>query len=402
MAKSAKYTIVFFLIFFIHAIVASALAGPIKIMPLGDSITQGFSSGVADEEFQVSYRKVLYDKLKAAGHGVNDEIFVGTLFSGESVPDFDPDHEGHPGWRADEIVIGRTGSGEGKLADWLIAEGPDIVLLHIGTNDVNSSNEDWNKVEDILVVIDDYEFASGKAVWVIIALIIDRSCDPFLPPCSKSLETSNFNDDVRDFVFFPRQAGGDQIVLVDMQNRAGINYDRWDMGGDMWDDLHPFMTGYAKMADVWYYAIQQILNPPASLLYTPVTPCSIIDTRNTSADIIDASTQRNFYVHGGGSIIAAQGGNAAGCPSPSGEPLAAHINMIAVTPTGKGNLRAFPLGAGPTDGLSVNYNNTIDTNLANAGTVQTVTGSGPDITVASNLAAAHTVIKVLGYYYPAP
>ena len=82
-------------------------------------------------------------------------------------------------------------------------------------------------------------------------------------------------------------------------------------------------------------------------------------------------------------------------------PLAAHINMIAVTPTGKGNLRAFPVGAGPTAGLSVNYN-TIDTNLANAGTVQTITGSGPDITVASNLAAAHTVIEVLGYYYSAP
>ena len=51
--------------------------------------------------------------------------------------------------------------------------------------------------------------------------------------------------------------------------------------------------------------------------------------------------------------------------------------------------------------LSVNYN-TLDTNLANAGTVKTVTGSGPDISVASNFSSAHTVIDVLGYYYPAP
>jgi hypothetical protein len=42
------------------------------------------------------------------------------------------------------------------------------------------------------------------------------------------------------------------------------------------------------------------------------------------------------------------------------------------------------VGAGAGTGLSVNYN-TIDINLANAGTVKTIAGTGPDITVASNL-----------------
>ena len=139
--------------------------------------------------------------------------------------------------------------------------------------------------------------------------------------------------------------------------------------------------------------------PDGDLLYTAVTPCRIVDTRKTSAGIIDASMQRDFQVHGSTSDISAQGGNPAGCSSPLGEPLAAHINMVAVNPTGKGNLQAFPLGAGIGAGLSVNYN-TIDTNLANAGTVKTVTGGGADITVASNFSAAHTVIDVLGYYYP--
>ena len=101
---------------------------------------------------------------------------------------------------------------------------------------------------------------------------------------------------------------------------------------------------------------------------------------------------------GPGSVITPQGGNSAGCPSPGGQPYAAHINMIAVTPTGKGNLQAFPVGAGPGAGLSVNYN-TIDTNLANAGTVKTVVGAGRDITVTSRFSSTHTVIDVLGYYY---
>ena len=141
--------------------------------------------------------------------------------------------------------------------------------------------------------------------------------------------------------------------------------------------------------------------PDGDLLYTPVKPCRIVDTRKTSAGIIGASTQRNFDVFGSAGTISAQGGNPAGCSSPLGEPLAAHINMVAVNPTGKGNLQVFPADAGAGAGLSVNYN-TIDTNLANAGTVGTVTGAGPDITVASNFSSAHTVMDVLGYYYLVP
>ena len=138
------------------------------------------------------------------------------------------------------------------------------------------------------------------------------------------------------------------------------------------------------------------VRPAAPLFYTPVKPCRIVDTRKTSAGIIDANTQRDFRVYG---PVVAQGGNADGCPSPTGEPLAAHLNMVAVNPTGKGNLQAFPVGTGTGAGLSVNYN-AIDTNLANAGSVKTVTGLGADITVASNFSSAHTVIDVLGYYYP--
>jgi hypothetical protein len=153
-----------------------------------------------------------------------------------------------------------------------------------------------------------------------------------------------------------------------------------------------FSSAHTVIDVLGYYSEEE------DLLYTPVTPCRIVDTRKTTAGIIDANTQRDFRVFG---PVSVQGGNSAGCSTPMGEPLAAHINMIAVSPTGKGNLQAFPVGAGIGAGLSVNYN-TIDTNLANAGTVKAVTGSGPDITVASNFSSAHTVIDVLGYYYPAP
>jgi hypothetical protein len=153
-----------------------------------------------------------------------------------------------------------------------------------------------------------------------------------------------------------------------------------------------FSSAHAVIDVLGYYSEEE------DLLYTPVKPCRIVDTRKTAAGMIDADTQRNFRVFGS---VGSQGGNAGGCSSPLGQPLAAHINIVAVDPSGKGNLQAFPVGAGSGAGLSVNYN-TIDTNLANAGTVKTITGSGPDITVRANFSSAHTVIDVLGYYYSIP
>jgi hypothetical protein len=122
------------------------------------------------------------------------------------------------------------------------------------------------------------------------------------------------------------------------------------------------------------------------LVFTPATPCRIVDTRQTSAGIISAFTQRNFHVYGSGGTMSVQGGNATGFFSPLGQPLAAHINLFAVNPTGKVNLQAFPVGAGTGAGLSVN-DSTIDMNLTKAGIVKTVTGSGSDITVASNFSS---------------
>ena len=136
--------------------------------------------------------------------------------------------------------------------------------------------------------------------------------------------------------------------------------------------------------------------PNGDLLYTPVTPCRIVDTRRSGGQI-GASTGRNFYVRGSASTISAQGGNPAGCTAPLGEPLAVHINMTAVEPTGYGWLLASPKGAAPTAGLMVNYD--ADTNRSNAGTVKTSFATGTDIRVYSGVSSAHTAIDVLGYYY---
>ncbi len=70
----------------------------IKIMPLGDSITQANAA-------QESFRRPLWHLIHADGFQVD---FVGstrTQYGGPNPqPDFDLDHEGHGGWTADRIL----------------------------------------------------------------------------------------------------------------------------------------------------------------------------------------------------------------------------------------------------------------------------------------------------------
>ena len=78
----------------------------------------------------------------------------------------------------------------------------------------------------------------------------------------------------------------------------------------------------------------------ADLIYTPVTPCRVFDTRSSTAGILVGDTQRNFFV-AGNTGFANQGGNSGGCGIPYGPATSVMINFVAVAPTGAGNLRAW-------------------------------------------------------------
>jgi len=120
---------------------------PVKIMPLGDSITRG--SGSINTN---GYRKPLYENLTDNGYNVD---FVGSQNDG--VFD-DIDHEGHGGWTDSQIATNIYNNGG---SNWISTYTPDIILLHIGTNGLDSNPGD---VEDILDEIDEYEDATGAEV----------------------------------------------------------------------------------------------------------------------------------------------------------------------------------------------------------------------------------------------
>ena len=212
-----------------------------KIMPLGDSITDGVIGPIVlPISERLGYRKPLYDSLTGSGFTFD---FVGSLTSGSSaLPDFDIDHEGHGGWSAFDIAFGMTGFPTDGVRAWLDQNPADIVLLHAGTNDLAQTTS--ADIADILDEIDQWEqSAGGNPVTVILALIIDQ--DPINP----AVET--LNDDIQSMAS-SRIFGGDDIIIVD-QHGALIYPD------DLSDQLHPNETGYANMADVWFNALTPIV-----------------------------------------------------------------------------------------------------------------------------------------------
>ena len=109
----------------------------VNILPLGDSITRG---GAAVDSPYPSYRYLLWNYLKTGGYDVD---FIGsTTYPTFSSFSFDQDHEGHGGYTTGMELNGDSSDDpQGKLSTWLNQYTPDIVLLHIGTNDVHPAGD---------------------------------------------------------------------------------------------------------------------------------------------------------------------------------------------------------------------------------------------------------------------
>ena len=221
----------------------------IKVMPLGDSITTGKYSGHDTSESvpedDIGYRKDLWELLNAAGFSVD---FVGTQSNGSTYPFSDPEHEGHNGFTDTQITDNIYNAPGGE--NWLSQNHADVITLHIGTNFLDNDPSD---VERILDEIDEYETDTGKRVIVILARIIDM--------VPNNPVVNQFNNKVEEMAKARTDYGID-LFMVDMEDGAGINYSIWDQdlnpNGDMIDPLHPYATGYTKMASVWMAAFDDL------------------------------------------------------------------------------------------------------------------------------------------------
>ena len=133
------------------------------------------------------------------------------------------------------------------------------------------------------------------------------------------------------------------------------------------------------------------------LVYTPVAPCRIIDTRNTAAGAIAANATRSFVAFGI-SNFTSQGGSATNCGVNPLSATAVAINLTAVTPTAAGYATAYPFGTTQPVAASVNY--AAGDIVNNALIVQTPNPIAPfDITLYT-FASSHYVADIVGYFAP--
>ncbi|MCC9166762.1 SGNH/GDSL hydrolase family protein [Pontibacter harenae] len=255
-----------------------------KIMPLGDSNTYGAAgSSTAPTDEITSYRAKLADLLR--GQGTKFE-YVGSEDTGSKLVynsnnEANGDNAGFPGARNKDIVdvlehsswteywkrenetdyrthnLIQKEDGSTYTGSYLDVYHPDIILLHIGTNNVGYTQQ-IDDLKRILDRIDSYAEENNKEVTVVLARIINRMYyinngkDNKIDIDNTTAYNTAFNDLVAK-----RKAASDNIALVDMENGAGINYDYTDMA----DVLHLNSKGYAKMANVWFDVLSERLQP---------------------------------------------------------------------------------------------------------------------------------------------
>ena len=213
----------------------AAAVNAIRILPLGDSITQG---GLG----MPSYRRALWHKLDKAGYAVD---FVGGQddFYGQAPPssarDFDLDHQGHWAWETGEIAAEL----DGWMNHWLFGYMPDVVIMHLGTNDFDRDQSIDSTLAELEQIIASLRKAN-PVVQILIAQIIPM----------RNKDTEPFNAGLRAWA--PTMSTETSpVALVDQ-------YSDYNPAADNHDDYPPNANGEEKMAERWFAALQRLLPPP--------------------------------------------------------------------------------------------------------------------------------------------
>lgn len=200
------------------------LPDAIRILPLGDSITEG-------NRFQNSYRRPLWLALTEAGYPVD---FVGTSrrnhLGGPPAADFDRDHEGHWEWRIDEVAR--------ELPGWLAAmPTPDIALVHLGSNDLFRGEPIDQMVGEMRDIVRLLREANPGMVLLVADII----------PASGTVErTAAYNHGLTALLDLGTDAS--PVVTVDL-------FTGFDPATLTYDGVHPNDAGEAWMAERWKAAL---------------------------------------------------------------------------------------------------------------------------------------------------
>ena len=207
---------------------------PVRIMPLGDSITAGPGC----------WRAYLWNQLQTAGYSNID--FVGGVNDGGGCnPGFsyDRDHEGHSGFSITGIADGN------QLPPWLSAANPSVIVMHLGTNDMWGG---WiplqTKITALTKLIGQMR-AHNPGMRIVLSQIIPMS-PAGCTTCASDVVA--FNNAIPSLVA-SLQSAQSPIYIVDQ-------WTGFDLATDTYDAVHPVTSGFIKMANRFFPVVAQALN----------------------------------------------------------------------------------------------------------------------------------------------
>jgi lysophospholipase L1-like esterase len=207
--------------------VSEPVEGVLRVMPLGDSITEG-------NRQHNSYRRPLWLSLREAGYTVD---FVGSSqrnhLGGPPSDDFDGDHEGHWGWRVDEVLA--------RLPEWAAAAKPDVVLIHLGSNDLFQGEP-----ADQIIAELEQVFAVLRGVNPRVALFVAE----LIPAAGMEAQIRDLNARIRSLATGADVAS--PVFVVDQ-------FTGFDPARHTYDGVHPNAEGEVLISSRWFEVLKRDL-----------------------------------------------------------------------------------------------------------------------------------------------
>lgn len=221
-----------------------------KILPLGDSITYGLITVQADKASSDSsingkdshggYRVKLFADAVAASQKIT---FTGSVLNGPTMVSgmsFPQANEGHSGYTIDSS--NGNGINVKALLDRAFQTLPQIILLHIGTNDVYASSGQSGMADRLTALIDELVKRAPDALIVVSTII---------PLKTTYAALGTYNGQIPGVVSKEATAGH-HVVMVDI-------FSGFDLSLLSGDGVHPNQMGYDRMGDKFYAAVSSLL-----------------------------------------------------------------------------------------------------------------------------------------------
>ena len=232
-----------------------------NILPLGDSITFGCGDSCVGSTggwncdlppyttpcstCSGGWRQYLWRMLQqsaSAGRlrGAEPVQFVGTQRNGPS--DVDTHHEGHPGWQIPQVQA---------ISKQWIATSPDVILLHLGTNDMGVGLQTGAAAAARMRAFLNHTLEALPRAHVLLASVIGSVAT--YGGLSHAAYNKQLPGIAADFA-----ARGFQVDFVDMASESGIGA-YCDPSNCCPLAIHPNLVGYQKMAGVWHAHLEKVL-----------------------------------------------------------------------------------------------------------------------------------------------